>query len=98
MTSPTRLDAVGAVLAMLRRVPDPRERITAIRLVRAELTRHDERLVEMLRDTILDARALDPPATWQEIGDLLEVTAQRAHQLVAERFTNRNTTTTKGTQ
>lgn len=81
---PSRLDAVGAVLSMLARVRDPRERIGAIRAVRAELTRHDERLDALLREAILELRALDTPATWAEIGELLEVSQQRAYQLAAE--------------
>ena len=99
MTEPRRLDAVGLVLDMLQRVADPTERIRAIRAVRAELSHHDERLVDLLRDAILELRAADPPATWAEVGELLEVTPQRAHQLVAERFekTTPPETTTKGT-
>ena len=81
---PTRLDAVGAVLTMLARVRDPRERIAAIRAVRAELERHDERLDSLLREAILELRALDTPATWAEIGELLNVSQQRAYQLAAE--------------
>lgn len=81
---PSRLDAVGAVLTMLARVRDPRERIGAIRAVRAELTRHDQRLDDLLREAILELRALDSPATWSEIGELLEVSQQRAYQLAAE--------------
>jgi len=84
MTTPTRLDAVGLVVGMLARVQDPRERLAAIRSVRAELARHDARLDELLRDAILELRSLDSPATWQEIGELLTVSAQRAHQLAAE--------------
>lgn len=81
---PNRLDAVGAVLTMLARVRDPRERIAAIRAVRAELERHDERLDSLLREAILELRALDTPATWAEIGELLNVSQQRAYQLAAE--------------
>lgn len=97
MNEPRRLDAVGAVLVMLRREPDATKRIRAIRAVRAELAGHDERFLELLRDSILDLRALDPPKTWAEIGDLLEVTGQRAYQLVAERFEQTTNTTKKGT-
>ncbi len=81
---PSRLDAVGAVLSLLERVADPRERISAIRAVRAELTRHDQRLDQLLREAILELRALDSPATWAEIGELLDVSQQRAYQLAAE--------------
>jgi len=91
----SRLDAVGAVLSMLARVSDPRERIGAIRAVRAELAQHDERFDSLLRDSILELRALDTPATWAEIGDLLNVSQQRAYQLAAEHLqtTNRKTPT-----
>lgn len=84
----SRLDAVGAVLTMLARVRDPRERIAAIRAVRAELAKHDERFDALLRDSILELRALDTPATWAEIGELLNVSQQRAHQLAAEHLQN----------
>lgn len=94
MTEPRRLDAVGAVLVMLGKVRDPAERIRAIRSVRAELSRHDERLVDLLRDSILELRALDPPPTWAEIGELLDVTGQRAYQLVAARFEQTSTNPT----
>lgn len=87
VTTPTRLDAVGFVVDMLARVKDPAERIRGIRAVRHELARHDSRLDELLRDAILELRALDTPATWQEIGELLDVSAQRAHQLAAEHLT-----------
>lgn len=82
--TPSRLDAVGAVLDALRRVADPRERIGAIRSVRAELHRYDARFDSLLRDAILELRALDAPATWAEIGDLLGVSQQRAYQLAQQ--------------
>lgn len=88
---PSRLDAVGAVLPMLARVKDPTERIAAIRAVRAELTRYDERLDALLREAILELRALDSPATWAEIGELLNVSQQRAYQLAAEYLQTTNT-------
>lgn len=92
---PSRLDAVGAVLALLARVRDPRERIAAIRAVRAELARYDERFDDLTREAILELRALDTPATWAEIGDLLNVSQQRAYQLAAEylQTTKRKATT-----
>lgn len=98
MSEPRRLDAVGAVLVMLGKVRNPVERIRAIRAVRAELTTHDERLVDLLRDAILELRAEDPPRTWAEIGELLDVTGQRAYQLVADRFEHAPTSTTTTTK
>lgn len=92
MTNPTRLDAAGLVVEMLGKIKDPKERLAAIRAVRAELSRHDARLDELLRDSILELRALDTPATWSEIGELLNVSAQRAYQLAAERTTTNTTT------
>lgn len=83
MAYPRQLDALGAVVAMLARVPDPRERLTAILAVRAEVEHQDDRLRQLLRDAVLELRALDTPATWQEIGDLLHVTAQAALQFAA---------------
>jgi len=96
MTTPTLVDAVGAVVAMLAREKDPIARIRAIRAVRAELAEHDARFDGILRDTILELRAADPPATWNEIGELLDVSMQRAYQLAQEHLT-RSTTTTEGT-
>lgn len=81
---PSRLDAVGAVISLLSRVRDPRERITAIEHVRVELTRHADRLDDLRGETILELRALDHPATWAEIGELLDVSQQRAYQIGAE--------------
>lgn len=82
-----QLDPVGHVLKMLARVDDPRERLGAIRAVRAELAEKKESFNELTRDTILELRALDSPATWQEIGDLLKISAQRAHQIASEQLT-----------
>ena len=81
---PSRLDAVGAVLTLLTRVKNPRERITAIRAVRAELTHYDQRFDSLTRDAILELRAQDVAATWAEIGELLNVTPHRAYQLAEE--------------
>ncbi len=81
MPEPRRLDALGFVLPALQKVSDPKERIRAIRAVRDELSTVDDRLSALLREAILEARALTPPPTWQEIGDLLDVSAQRAYQL-----------------
>lgn len=80
----SRLDAVGAVLAMLARVKNPRERIAAILAVRAELDQYDRRFDSLARDAILELRAQDVAATWAEIGELLSVSPQRAYQLAAE--------------
>lgn len=87
-----RLDALGVALAALQRVQDPRERLVAIRNVRAELKHHDDRLLELLRDTILELRAADPPLTWEAIGDIMGVKPQRAQQIVAARFTTKKET------
>ena len=98
MSEPRRLDAVAAVVSMLQRVKNPSERIRAIRAVRAELARHADRLSDLLADALLALRAEDPPKTWAEIGELLDVTGQRAYQLVAERLESKrqHAITTKG--
>lgn len=80
-TEPRPLDAAAFAIGHLRRITDPRERISAIRAFRAELARSSATVEALLVDTILELRALDTPATWQEIGDLLNVSAQRAYQL-----------------
>jgi len=92
MPPPTRLQAVDAAIAALRRIPNPRLRIASIRRVTAELDEQSSALGDLLREAILELRAATPPATWQEIGDLLGVSAQRAFQL-AEKTTT--TTSTK---
>lgn len=79
----SRLDALGATVSLLRRVREPRARLRAIHLVREELTRPAGRLDSLLRETLLELRAETPPATWNELGEMLGVTAQRAHQLAA---------------
>jgi DNA-directed RNA polymerase sigma subunit (sigma70/sigma32) len=93
---PTRLDAVGAAVTLLARVRDPRERLAAIERVRAELSSHAERLDHLRGEAILELRSLDTPATFAEIGELLNVSAQRAYQLAAEHLST-TSTTTKGT-
>ena len=80
----SRVNAVGAAIAVLRKVRAPRERLRAIHLVREELTRRDGALDQLLGETLLELRADTPPATWAELGSILEVTPQRAHQLAAE--------------
>lgn len=87
MALPRQLDALGAVVAMLARVPDPRERVRAILAVRAEVERQDDRLRDLLRDAVLELRALDRPATWQDIGELLNVSPQAAYQFAARTLT-----------
>lgn len=81
MSDPMKLDALGVVLVMLRKVKDPAERIRAIRAVRAEVARYDARFDRLTRGAIEELRRHSPPATWAEIGALLGVTPQRAHQL-----------------
>ena len=85
---PSRLDAVGAAVSLLARVRDPRERISAIERVRVELARHSASLDHLRGETILELRALDKPATWAEIGELLNVSHQRAYQLAEEHITS----------
>lgn len=92
-TEPRRLDALGFALPLLAQVPDPLERIRAIRAVRDELTATDQRLGDLLAEAITEARELDPPATWHAIGDLLGVTAQRAYQLANEYQSKKETLT-----
>lgn len=99
---PTRpLDAVGAAITLLRRVADPRERLDAIQRVRSELVAQSVTLEDLLGSTIAECRAVTPPATWQEIGDILGVTSQRAHQIGAAYLMAKprtTTPTTEGTQ
>ena len=78
-TQPRPLGALAFVEGLLRRVPEPRERLTAIRLVRAELVDADDALRPLLAFTIRELRDLG--TQWSEIGNLLDVSAQRAHQL-----------------
>lgn len=84
-----RLDALGAAVTMLAEIADPRERLRSIRALRSELDRQTTPLDELIAATVLELRSLDTPATWQEIGDLLNLTAQRAHQIAAEALHDR---------
>lgn len=78
---PHRLDALGAAVTLLRRVADPRERLRAIALVRAELTERPNRLDSITATTLHELRSQTPTPTWAELGALLGVTHQRAQQL-----------------
>lgn len=92
-----RLDAVGAALSLLARVEDPRERLRAAVLVRAELDQHSERIRDLIRDTIAELRATTPPTSLEVIGELLGVSRQRAAQLAGPRTESTATTITEGT-
>lgn len=80
-SQPSVLDALGAVVALIERVPDPAERIVAVRRVRAELAHEDDRLRSITVAAIGELRASDPPATWDAIGVLLEASGAYAHKL-----------------
>lgn len=84
MTTYARLDPIETAIGLLRKQEDPLARLPAIRALRAELAAHDERLDDLLRQTVLEARSQTPPATWAEIGALLNVSMQRAYQLADE--------------
>lgn len=83
MPSASVLDALGAVVSLLERVRDPAERIRAVRAVRAELAREDDRLRTIIVTAITELRAADPPATWDAIGTLFDASAQYAHKFYA---------------
>ena len=85
---PSRLDAIGAAVSLLARVRDPRERLSAIEAVRNELDRHAGQLDDLRGETILELRSLDTPATWAEIGEILNLSQQRAYQLAQEHITS----------
>lgn len=74
-----KMSALGAVLAMLRKVEDPLERLTAIRAVRAEVKDADDQFDRLARGAIHELRQRG--WTWKQIGDELAVSPQRAHQL-----------------
>ena len=84
--SPKQADAVGYVISRLELVTDARERVRAILAVRQELrdeaARHQTRFDELLGLTLLELREADPPATFAELGILINLAPQRAHQLV----------------
>lgn len=87
-----QLDALGAVLSMLRRVEDPRKRARAIAAVRRGLSRTDRRLSAMARDVITQLREETPPASWTDIAELLGVTRQRVAQFMNTPATPERTT------
>lgn len=76
-----KLDAVGAVLSLIERVRDPRERLAALGAVRVEMRVHDERIRDQVRATVAELYAAD--VSIAEIARILKVTPQRAHQLAA---------------
>ncbi len=76
-----RLDPIAYVVDLLRRVDDPRERLRAIHLVRVEVTRRGGALDELMLATVAQLRQQDPPATWADVGALLDMTPQGAHKL-----------------
>lgn len=77
---PGRLN-LGAFLAVVLHVDDPRERLRRLRVVRSEIGELEEQVGRMIRSAIREIRETDPLATWQQIGDLLGVSLQRAEQL-----------------
>lgn len=76
-----KLDAVGAVLSLIARVRDPRERLTALVAVRREIDDHAGRVRTGIRTTVAELRSAD--VSIAEIARILKVTPQRAHQLAA---------------
>ncbi len=86
------LDALGGVVTLLERVPDPAERIRAVRAVRAGLEREDDRLRAVIVTAIGELRATDPPATWEAIGVLLDASAAYAHKLYHDHQRKESTT------
>lgn len=87
-----RIDMAGAVARMIAGIDDPRDRLRAVILVRAELEREDQRLADLTIATILELRSLDPPMKLREIGEIMETTPQRVHQLLTEERKSTNPT------
>ena len=81
---PIRL-GLGDLLAVVLHVDDPRERLRRLRVVRAEVVELEALVRRMTATAIRQIRETDPLATWQEIGDLLGVSLQRAHELANPR-------------
>lgn len=73
MTPPTLLEAIS--------LPDPVERLKAIRAVEADLARRADSARTERRRVIAELRGLG--LTWRVIGDLIEVSAQAAERLGA---------------
>lgn len=82
-TEPTPLDALGLAVGMLANIREPVERIRSVRALREGLGREDARLRRLMTDGFLELRAEDPPWTWEQIGELIGITAQRAQALAA---------------
>ncbi len=85
------VDPTSAVVDALAAVTDPVDRLRALRTLRSEMNRLDDRLAETVRRALLEARSAEPRPTWAELGHTLGVTAQRAEQL------SRTTNTRKAT-
>ncbi len=81
MTKRTPLDALVRALRWVHETPDPTDRLARLALVRVELETASAETRALIRSTIVDLRAAEPPPTWAEIGAVLGVTAQRAEQL-----------------
>lgn len=79
MTKTDRL--LEDLLAEVVNVKDPRERLRKIRTLEEGLGKLLEEGRATKRATILELRSLDPRPTWDEIGELLGVSGQRAHEL-----------------
>lgn len=75
------LDALGAAIAALERIPNPRERAVAIRAVADGLGQADARLRRLLAVAIQQIREEPTHPSWREIGELLGLTGQRVEQL-----------------
>lgn len=79
MTKTDRL--LEDLLAEVVHVQDPRERLRNLRRLEEGLGKLVEETRAVKRATILELRSLDPRPTWDEIGELLGVSGQRAHEL-----------------
>ena len=84
ITEPRLADAVGWAISKLRKITDLNERARAILAVRAEAVAHTDRFDALLGETIIEMRQLDPPPTFAELGEVLELSAGRVHQLHTE--------------
>jgi len=69
------------LLIDVRHVSDPAARLVRFRELRDGIDRLEVDLRDDVRRAILDLRAETPARTWEAIGRLLGVSAQRAQQL-----------------
>lgn len=72
---------MATLLEAVVHVPDPRARLSKCRILEDGISDLGDRLRAIKREAIIELRAEDPRPTFEQIGEILGVSAQRAEQL-----------------